>query len=1166
MKKVFSILCLLMLGTGIGWAYDFLFFPDYQGWSDYGTTGSGSSQRRRALYVWNTNGGNPKLGLVVSFKTNTAVVYETRTYPAKGNYTFSTSEAAGRVAAYYWSISSSKRYSYWLNSSGTMYYPASGTVNFAEGGGDAPYVTCSSMGVENASGTNVGSVSFACGTEAQYATITIARNNNSMGSASAAYKSGYIYPDSRVSEYKIGSIYTLTASPNSGYVFVEWQKNGSRISTTATTDVTIDGNATYTAVFEAEGVSYADGTITAAPSNASYGTVTGTADAATFVSGTNYAGGTSISLTATPNAGYYFVNWSDGITSASRSFTVDGAKNIVANFEAKTNYTYNWTWAEALTNGVNDWNSSSGIANSTYILYQIQALHNGGMPAASFSFCLDYTNDGYWTYDSDVSAPGVGEYPVDIVATSLNGIYKNHLICNASYVNQQNSSKGTTQNKSFYQDASRELFTSGSVMIEFGRHGDPYLYTKNLENATSTFDLSIGEGRNLTTTYTSVTVGTNADNNKAVMYANDGENTLCLAFDVASIDANIGIPAGTYTIGSNVNGTLADDDDMSHWKLTGGTITISKSGSRLSMTTSSLTSVDEDGYDHDMNLTISNLTPSLTTITNIPVSSTVNKYSGYFNVQGTSGTYSVALESASVDYRTGFFGNYELEQTNDYTYLKNNNSHISLNYKRQMMNVIEIGSKIFTEAYLCSTSGTIYRIAAFNGAYTITYKDQSNVAYTGSNAGALPTSHIYGSTTTLVDGVKAGATFNGWYENAACTGSPITSIGATAKTASFTLYAKWTPLTYTVTVAKNNNDYGTLTNESENVRVINNVPYGSTFTVDGSTITINGTTVTATPTTSDAQYTYGFSGWTNGAATVTGAMTITANFTRTTNTYDITWKSEDGTSTLETDNAQAYGTATAYNEAIPTKTVTGYTYTFDGWATSANGEKAYNNGETPTVSGAATYYAHFTGTANTHTLAWVANGGTLTGGTAAGTTAYGTALTAPTATRAGYTFNGWSPSVPATMPDDNATYTAQWNIVPYTINYEGLEGATNSNPTSYNVETATIVLADPGTRDGYIFAGWKDESDNTITQIAKGSTGDRTLTATWNVKSSNIELCENCNDAHYNTFKANYNNEKVNVTYKRQFTAERWSTMCLPFSLDLATMIANKMYGCVYEF
>ena len=24
--------------------------------------------------------------------------------------------------------------------------------------------------------------------------------------------------------------------------------------------------------------------------------------------------------------------------------------------------------------------------------------------------------------------------------------------------------------------------------------------------------------------------------------------------------------------------------------------------------------------------------------------------------------------------------------------------------------------------------------------------------------------------------------------------------------------------------------------------------------------------------------------------------------------------------------------------------------------------------------------------------------------------------------------------------------------------------------------------------------------------------------------------------------------------------------MCLPFSLDLATMIANKMYGCVYEF
>ena len=54
---------------------------------------------------------------------------------------------------------------------------------------------------------------------------------------------------------------------------------------------------------------------------------------------------------------------------------------------------------------------------------------------------------------------------------------------------------------------------------------------------------------------------------------------------------------------------------------------------------------------------------------------------------------------------------------------------------------------------------------------------------------------------------------------------------------------------------------------------------------------------------------------------------------------------------------------------------------------------------------------------------------------------YGSALSAPTVTRTGYTFNGWSPAIPATVPAGNATYTAQWKAKTYTIqfnpNYEG---------------------------------------------------------------------------------------------------------------------------------
>ena len=76
--------------------------------------------------------------------------------------------------------------------------------------------------------------------------------------------------------------------------------------------------------------------------------------------------------------------------------------------------------------------------------------------------------------------------------------------------------------------------------------------------------------------------------------------------------------------------------------------------------------------------------------------------------------------------------------------------------------------------------------------YTITYKDQGDVAYSGSNEGSLPATHTYGTATALVNGTKNGYNFVGWYTDASCTISAGSSIGATAKTSNFTLYAKWT--------------------------------------------------------------------------------------------------------------------------------------------------------------------------------------------------------------------------------------------------------------------------------------------------------------------------------------------------------------------------------------
>lgn len=87
--------------------------------------------------------------------------------------------------------------------------------------------------------------------------------------------------------------------------------------------------------------------------------------------------------------------------------------------------------------------------------------------------------------------------------------------------------------------------------------------------------------------------------------------------------------------------------------------------------------------------------------------------------------------------------------------------------------------------------------------YAITYKDKGDVAYSGNNEGSLPSIHTYGSATALIDGTKTGYHFDGWFTDAACTENAGGSIGATAKTAAFTLYAKWTPNDYDVTLKAN---------------------------------------------------------------------------------------------------------------------------------------------------------------------------------------------------------------------------------------------------------------------------------------------------------------------------------------------------------------------------
>ena len=129
-----------------------------------------------------------------------------------------------------------------------------------------------------------------------------------------------------------------------------------------------------------------------------------------------------------------------------------------------------------------------------------------------------------------------------------------------------------------------------------------------------------------------------------------------------------------------------------------------------------------------------------------------------------------------------------------------------------------------TYTYYPTAATTVY--ARFSAKkYNITYKDQGNVTFTGTHASGHPTQHTYGTATTLKTATKTGYTFGGWFTNSGCTGSAVTSLGATAYTANITLYAKWTANTYTVafnanggtgTMSNQNFTYGTYQNLTAN--------------------------------------------------------------------------------------------------------------------------------------------------------------------------------------------------------------------------------------------------------------------------------------------------------------------------------------------------------------
>ena len=80
--------------------------------------------------------------------------------------------------------------------------------------------------------------------------------------------------------------------------------------------------------------------------------------------------------------------------------------------------------------------------------------------------------------------------------------------------------------------------------------------------------------------------------------------------------------------------------------------------------------------------------------------------------------------------------------------------------------------------------------------YTITYLDKGGGEFSGTHDVGYPTTHTYGTATTLSGATKTDWEFAGWYTTKACTaGTQVTTLGATDYTKAITLYALWVHFT-----------------------------------------------------------------------------------------------------------------------------------------------------------------------------------------------------------------------------------------------------------------------------------------------------------------------------------------------------------------------------------
>ena len=349
-------------------------------------------------------------------------------------------------------------------------------------------------------------------------------------------------------------------------------------------------------------------------------------------------------------------------------------------------------------------------------------------------------------------------------------------------------------------------------------------------------------------------------------------------------------------------------------------------------------------------------------------------------------------------------------------------------YTQVGWSTVDGGEKVygFEDIYTKNEALTLYPVWNTNK-YTITFD-------TNGGSEIAPITQDYGTEITAPDNpTRKGYTFKGWDKE----------IPKTMPAENITVKAQWGINQYTITFDTNGG--------SEIAPITQDY----------------GTEITAPDNPTRKGYT--FKGWDKEIPETMPAENITVKAQWEINKYTITFDTNGGSEIAPI--TQDYGT-----EITAPDNPTRKGYTFKGW-----------DKEIPETMPAENITVKAQWEINQYTITFDTNGGSEV---APITQDYGTKINAPAnPTRKGYTFKGWDKEIPKTMPAENITVKAQWEINQYTITFD-TNGGSEIAPITQDYGTE-ITAPDKPTRKGYTFKGWDKEIPKTM------PAENITITARW---------------------------------------------------------------------